>query len=110
MKSLSRVRLLATPWTVAYQAPPSMGFSRQEYWSGVPLPSPPGDLWASVYFSVRWGDGTKLTSHLLTPLQLPGLLFCDIDSWKSERSCDLKETWAVAREAGQMTARSPPTR
>ena len=41
MKSLSRVRLLTTPWTVAYQAPPSMGFSRQEYWSGVPLPSRP---------------------------------------------------------------------
>ena len=39
-KSVSRVRLLATPWTAAYQAPPSMGFSRQEYWSGVPLPSP----------------------------------------------------------------------
>ena len=39
MKSLSRVRLLATPWTAAYQAPPSMGFSKQEYWSGVPLPS-----------------------------------------------------------------------
>ena len=38
-KSLSRVQLLATPWTAAYQAPPSMGFSRQEYWSGVPLPS-----------------------------------------------------------------------
>ena len=37
VKSLSRVRLLATPWTAAYQAPPSMGFSRQEYWSGVPL-------------------------------------------------------------------------
>ena len=36
VKSLSRVRLLATPWTAAYQAPPSMGFSRQEYWSGVP--------------------------------------------------------------------------
>ena len=36
----SRVRLLATPWTAAYQAPPSMGFSRQEYWSRVPLPSP----------------------------------------------------------------------
>ena len=36
---LGRVRLLATPWTTAYQAPPSMGFSRQEYWSGVPLPS-----------------------------------------------------------------------
>ena len=40
VKSLSRVRLLATPWTAALQAPPSMGFSRQEYWSGVPLPSP----------------------------------------------------------------------
>ena len=39
MKSLSHVRLLVTPWTAAYQAPPSMGFSRQEYWSGVPLPS-----------------------------------------------------------------------
>ena len=40
VKSLSRVRLLATPWTAAHQAPPSMGFSSQEYWSGVPLPSP----------------------------------------------------------------------
>ena len=40
VKSLSRVRLLATPWTAAHPAPPSMGFSRQEYWSGVPLPSP----------------------------------------------------------------------
>ena len=40
MKSLSCVRLLATPWTAAYQASPSMGFSRQEYCSGVPLPSP----------------------------------------------------------------------
>ena len=39
-KLLSRVWLLATPWTTAYQAPPSMGFSRQEYWSQVPLPSP----------------------------------------------------------------------
>ena len=40
VKLLSRVRLFATPWTVAYQAPPSMGFSRQEYWSGLPFPSP----------------------------------------------------------------------
>ena len=43
VKLLSRVRLFATPWTVAYQAPQSMGFSRQEYWSGLPFPSP-GDL------------------------------------------------------------------
>ena len=40
MKSLSRAQLLVTPWTGAYHAPPFMGFSRQEYWSGVPLPSP----------------------------------------------------------------------
>ena len=43
VKSLSRVRLFVTPWTVAYQVPPSMGFSRQECWSGLPFPSP-GDL------------------------------------------------------------------
>ena len=42
-KLLSHIRLFATPWTVAPQAPPSMGFSRQEYWSGLPFPSP-GDL------------------------------------------------------------------
>ena len=43
VKLLSRVRLLATPWTAAYEAPSSMEFSRQEYWSGLPFPSP-GDL------------------------------------------------------------------
>ena len=43
VKSLSGIQLFATPWTVAYQAPPSMGFSRQEYWSGLPFTSP-GDL------------------------------------------------------------------
>ena len=43
VKSLSRVRLFATPWTIAYQVPPSMGFSRQECWSGLSFPSP-GDL------------------------------------------------------------------
>ena len=45
VKSLSRVRLLVTPWTAAYQAPPSMGSSRQEYWSGVPLPFPKVTPW-----------------------------------------------------------------
>ena len=44
VKSLSPVQLLATPWTAAYEAPPSVGFSRQEYWSGVPLPSPCSSL------------------------------------------------------------------
>ena len=52
----SRVWLLVTPWTIAYQAPPSMGFSRQEYWSGVPLPSPMtlwGFLYSPVFVSLR---------------------------------------------------------
>ena len=53
MKSLSRVRVLATPWTAAYQAPPPMGFSRQEYWSGVPLPSPEMDLEIVILHEVR---------------------------------------------------------
>ena len=44
LSHFSRVRLCAAPWTAAHQAPPSMGFSRQEYWSGVPLPSPPFPL------------------------------------------------------------------
>ena len=52
VKSLSRVRLLATPWTAAYKTPLSMGFSRQEYWSGLPLPSPNDwlgkDIWCGV--------------------------------------------------------------
>ena len=51
-KSFSRVRLLATPWTAAYQAPPSMRFSRQEYWIGVPLPSPGMDMYTLLY--LKW--------------------------------------------------------
>ena len=71
VKSLSRVQLLATPWTAAHQAPPSMGFSRQEYWSGVPSPSLLESR-VSPYFS-SWGQFTlknicytKLVGH--TPL------------------------------------------
>ena len=56
-KSLSRVRLLATPWTAAYQAPPSMGFSRQEYWSGVPLPSPVRDYVPIIFYSFSGARG-----------------------------------------------------
>ena len=50
VKVLSRVRLLATPWTTAYQAPPSIGFSRQEYWSGVPA-----EPWVPA-FTISWRD------------------------------------------------------
>ena len=47
LSRFSRVQLCATPWTAAYQAPPSMGFSRQRYWSGLPLPSPV--RWLAIY-------------------------------------------------------------
>ena len=52
VKLFSRVRVLATPRTAAYQAPPSMGFSRQEYWSGVPLPSLDTFLGTSLFMSI----------------------------------------------------------
>ena len=53
VKTLSRIRLFATPWTAAYQAPPSMGFSRQEYWSGLPLPSP---QWILLSHKKEWSS------------------------------------------------------
>ena len=70
VKWLSRIRLLTTPWTAAYQASPSKGFSRQEYWSGVPLPSPGEDarsqqMWPDQI--LRAGEGKEVTS----PQELP---------------------------------------
>ena len=66
VKSLSRVRLFATPWSAAYQAPPSMGFSRQEYWSGVPLPSPQMYEYTIIYpFSCWWIFGLFFVFNLL---------------------------------------------
>ena len=63
--AVSRVWLLVTPWTAAYQAPPSMGFSRQEYWSGVPLPSP--CLCASShYFRNSFCAGSQTEDYLQT--------------------------------------------
>ena len=54
VKLLSRVLLFVTPWTAAYQAPPSMEFSRQEYWSGVPLPSP-----NTMLYPLKWENERK---------------------------------------------------
>ena len=65
VKSLSRVQLLATPWTAAYQAPPSMGFFRQEYWSGVPLPSPKLGLSPCKYLVYFWFIFTPLYLQVL---------------------------------------------
>ena len=63
VKLLSRVWLFSTPWTATYQAPPSMGFSRQEYWSGVPLPSPP--IYATFWIYDFFVQCTSLNFYLL---------------------------------------------
>ena len=70
--SLSRFQLLVTPWTAAHQAPPSMGFSRQEYWSGVPLPSPLTQAkWSEKVYD--WGEYQKLTAFSNWEILLLGL-------------------------------------
>ena len=66
VKSLSLVQLLATPWTAAHQAPPSIGFSRQEYWSGVPLPSPQLPEFTQTHVH-RVGDAIQPSYPLSSP-------------------------------------------
>ena len=87
MKSLSRVWLLATPWTAAYQAPPSMGFSRQEYWSGVPLPSPMTTLDSIL----KSRDITLLTKvHIIKAMVFPVVIYRG-ESW----TLDKAECWRI---------------
>ena len=88
VKLLSCVRLFATPWTEAYQDPPSMGFSRQEYWSGLPLPSPYICIYVCVYiyslfqipFPYRLLQNTEYSSLLCTAgpylLSILGVVVC----------------------------------
>ena len=77
VKLLSRIRLVATPWTAAHQAPPSMGFSRQEYWSGVPLPSLTcivlakkfAQVFLFVFFLTGGQDVTEKPKQTFWPMQ-----------------------------------------
>ena len=69
VKSFSRVQLLATPWTAAYQAPLPMGFSRQEYWSGVPLPSPGKACTGTRKFSTMIGIFKPLLTMIMRDLK-----------------------------------------
>ena len=85
MQSLSHVRLFATPWTIAHQAPLFMGFSRQEYWSGLPFPSP-GDL---LNPGIKPGSPTLQADFL--PSVSPGKPRKDI-SYFQIRSLEKKET------------------
>jgi len=74
VKSLCHVRFLATPWTSAHQAPPSMGFSSQEYWSGVPLPSPVLYSWTLlILYIVVYGSEVKASAYSVGDLgSIPG--------------------------------------
>ena len=86
VKSLSSVQLFATPWTAAHQAPLSMGFSRQEYWSGVPLPSPKRLFTSNImpqftgiyfwfsfgsFFTLHFKRGNFLRDHVYALLSSP---------------------------------------
>ena len=77
-KLLSRVWLFATPWTEGYQAPPSMGFSRQKYWSGVPLPSPWNIIDANKSLLNEW-RGSGLWSQFI-PLSFTNYDFGSVTS------------------------------
>ena len=94
VKSFSCVRLFATPWTVAHQAPPSMGFSRQEYWSGLPFPSPE-DL-PDPGIEPR---SPALQADTLTS-EPPGKLgdgMATVISWVSVPPSGMGQTWAVIK-------------
>ena len=84
VKSLSHVRLLAIPWTSAYQASPTMGFSRQEYWSGVPSSSP----MINLYSILKSRDITlPIKVHLVRAMVFPVVVY-GCESWtikKAER-------------------------
>ena len=98
VKSLSRVWLLATPWTVAHQAPPPKGFSRQEYWSGVPLPSP---ILHANYSTKIFKAHPILTEQVLgpgIPLSLAGKLLIIIQLWSVAGKCiagSVQGNWCV---------------
>ena len=88
-KSLSHVRLSVSPWTAAYQAPPSMGFSRQEYWSGVSLPS----LWFSWLNEVKMcnvpsgAPGTKMPSKKFTAVSINSTAWINPPKVSNGRFC-----------------------
>ena len=76
VKSLSCVQLLTTPWTAAYQAPPSMGFSRQEYWGGLPLSSPWQYIACSKHFSSNIKFHQNISKHKVSVCPICALSLC----------------------------------
>ena len=91
VKSLSRVQLLATPWTAAYQAPPSMGFSRQKYWSGVPLPSPKPPYDPAIPLLGIYPEEIKNEKNTCIPLFIAAV-FTIARTWK-QPTCPSTDEW-----------------
>ena len=87
-KSLSRVRLFATPWNAAHQAPPSMGFSRQEYWSGVPSPSP-----VCTYIGLLLGLENEILTYAQTLMYLENSMLHEKRQRKKGKYCMIPFIW-----------------
>ena len=94
VKLLSRVRLLATTWTAAYQAPPSTGFSGQEYWSGVLLPSPP----TSAGSSKKQESSRKTSISALLTMPKPLTVWFTINCGKLWKRWEYQTTWPASWE------------
>ena len=103
VKLLSRVWLVATPWTVEHQAPPSMGFSRQDYWSGVPLPSPYAHLstnlfycvffpWNAFYSTIILFFNLFVFNWMIIALQF-SVSLCHISTWSSQKHTYVPLSW-----------------
>ena len=98
--SLSCVWLFATPWTVAYQVPPSMGFSRQEYWSGLPFPSPgalpdPGIEPGSPALQTDALPSEPPGKHTIASLQIKSIYPSNIKGYWGFRKHCIQSTWHV---------------
>ena len=88
MKLLSRIRLFSTAWTTAYQAPPSMGCSRQEYWSGLPLPSP-----YTILESIKCAIALCIKKmYIIVAVQLLSHVWLFLTPWTAARQASLSIT------------------
>ena len=113
VKSLSRARLSATPWTAACQAPPSMGFSRQEYWSGVPLPSPQKQLSCPQILS-PWAPRSQPPQHMesqghqVCAISLLSRPLKAMSRWKKEEGKNLNGFQTTGFPRGQAVTLGKP--
>ena len=84
-KSLSCVRLFAIPWTAAHQAPPSMGFSKQEYWSGVPLPSPVVYIYYPIYNGISLSHKNEQNNAICSNMDGPRVVLSEVSQTQKDK-------------------------